>query len=172
MRTWQLAVFAVGMLSMGAAETPAPNEHLKPVLWMVGSWEGIEKGMNGDLRVLLSAQLSHNGQALLFHVEFEKDGKRHPKYEGMYYWHPGKNRIVMTQINEEANLAEGTYTPTGNAEADQFVKVMTASTTFELKSHYVVENDSFHFVGQFRPDGKHDWVPAVDVVYRRVKGAD
>jgi hypothetical protein len=101
-------------------------------------------------------------------VEFEKDGKRNPKYEGMYYWHPGKNEIVMTQINEQANLAEGTYTPAGVSEADQLVKVMAKDTTFELKSHYVIEKDSFHFTGQFRPAGKTEWVPAVDVVYRRV----
>jgi hypothetical protein len=168
MRTWLLAVLALAISSIGLAQTPAPNEHLKPIVWMAGNWEGIEKGTNGDLKVLLSAKLSPNGQALLFHVDLEKDGKKRPKYEGMYYWHPGKNEIVITQINEQANLAEGTYTPVGNSEADQYVKVMTGETNFELKSHYVVEKDSLHFVGQFRPAGKTDWIPAVDVFYRRV----
>jgi hypothetical protein len=172
MKSWLLAVFLLGTLPMMEAQTPTSNEHLQPILWMVGNWQGIEKGSSGDLKVLLSARLSPNGQVLLFHVEFEKDGKLRPKYQGMYYWHPGKNKIVLTQISEEANLAEGTYTPTGQAEADQLMQVTAATTTFELKSHYVVEKESFHFVGQFRPAGKSDWVPAVDVVYRRVNAVD
>jgi hypothetical protein len=172
MKNWLLALFLLGIVSVTRAQAPTPNEHLKPLLWMVGDWQGIEKGTDGDIKVLLSARLSRNSQAVLYHVQFEKGGKISPKYEGMYYWHPGKNSIAMTQINEQANLGEGTYTPTGENEGDQFVQVMTGKTSFELKAHYTVEKESFRFVGQFRPAGKADWIPAVDVVYKRVTAAD
>lgn len=167
MRCSMVAGIVLAIVSLGWAQAPATNEHLKSVSWMAGDWEGVEKGSDGSLKVRLHVRVSDNGQALLYDASFAKDGKITPKYQGMYYWDPAKNAIAVMQVSDEGNFAQGTYTPLGEA-ADQYVKVAGAGKSFELKSHYAIEKDGFHFVGQFRPEGKEEWVPAVDVTYTRL----
>ncbi len=158
------------LTSLGWGQPAAPSDHLKPILWMAGNWEGVEKGSDGTLKVLLTVTLSENGQALLYKAAFAKGGKIIPKYQGMYYWDPEGKGIAMMQISDEGNVAHGTYSPAGESEADQLVKVVSSGSTFELKSHYNLERDGFHFAGQFRPAGKQEWVPAVEVDYKRIDG--
>ena len=167
MRRCMVAGMMLALVLPGWGQAKTTNEHLKPILWMAGEWEGLEKGSDGSLKVVLHARVSDNGQALLYDASFAKDGKNYPKYQGMYYWDPAKNEIVVTQVSDEGNVAQGSYTPAGSG-ADQYVKVAGTGKSFELKSHYTIEPDSFHFVGQFRPKGKDQWVPAVDVTYKRL----
>lgn len=163
----------VGLLGSSSAQThpAAPVDPLQPVLWMAGDWEGSENGSDGSVKILLHAQVSENGRAVLYRVAFEKDGKLVSKYQGMYYWHPLKKQIVMTQVADQGNVSEGVYTPTSTSEADQHVNVVTDSSTFELKAHYKIGPNSFHFAGQFKPPNSTEWVPAVEADYRRVSSA-
>ncbi len=161
----QVLSLLIGSWQGAAGKAAAPGEDLKPILWMIGDWTAVEEG----LTVRLNARLAPNGQAILFHLDFEKDGTVTPKYDGMYYWHPGKRQFMVTQVSSEGNVAQGTYTQQG-ATADQLVEVAARNGTFALKSHFEIEGSRFHFMGQFRPEGKQDWAPAVDVVYTRAQG--
>lgn len=157
-------------LSVPAQEKVAEQDGPKigELLWMVGEWQAMDKSDDGsELVVRLSAKEAENHQAILFHVWFESKGHSTPKYEGMYYWNPAEKTYKLLQVNSDGNVAEGTYEQKGN-RATELVKTVTGDTSFELKSDWEIRPREFHFVGQFRPAGKTEWVPAVEETYSRI----
>lgn len=137
------------------------------LLWMAGEWRAVEKTDGKELVVRLSARKSENGQALLYYVWFESGDKKTPRYNGMYYWDPAEKTFKMLQVNADGNVAQGTLEQSGN-RVTQTVKTVTSDSSFELKSEWEIRPREFRFVGQFRPAGKAEWAPAVDVTYSRM----
>jgi hypothetical protein len=148
------------------AAEPAPQ--IDQLLWMVGDWQTTEKSDAGDLLVHLSAHKSENQQAILYYVWFEKDGKITPQYNGMYYWHPGEKTFKVLQVDSHGAVGEGTYEQTGN-RVTQLVKTVSDKGSMELKSEWEIRPREFHFVAQFRTEGKTDWAPALDITYTRME---
>ncbi len=80
--------FAISCVPAFAQQAAAKEElpKIEQLQWMVGEWQTHED----DLLVRMSVRKSENGQAILYKVWFEQDGKSTQQYNGMYYWHPGE----------------------------------------------------------------------------------
>jgi len=157
-------------LSALAQAPAAPPEEPKiaELDWMVGDWQAVDKSdSGGELLIHLSARRSDNQQALLYHVTLESKGRTTPKYDGVYYWNPAEKTYKLLQVSDEGIVSEGTLQQTGN-RITQLVRGVTADRSFELKSDWEIRPREFHFVAQFRPEGKAEWTPAVDLTYSRV----
>jgi hypothetical protein len=157
--------FWLGCASLFGQATDEPQ--IKQLAWMVGDWQTVEKSDKGDLIVHLTAKESENHQAMMFYISTEKDGQVTPKYNGMYYWDPEQKTFKIVELDNNGDVAAGTYEQTGNRVV-QLVKVVSKNGDFELKSDWEIRPREFHFVGQYRAAGKADWVAAVDQTYSRV----
>jgi hypothetical protein len=166
-----ICVAGIVLLSLCALAQQVPTAQEPPkidqLLWMVGEWKTVEHDNGKDLLVRMSVKKSENGQALLFYVWFEADGKVTPKYNGMYYWDPGAKTYKLLQVSNDGTVGEGTYEQTGN-RVQQLVKTTSDKGSMEVKSEWEIRPREFHFVALFRPDGKTEWAPAVDATYTRM----
>ncbi len=158
------AALAHGAEVVAAEASP----ELEPLQWMVGNWKAIHGTGKDATTVYLHARLAPHGQAILFDVEFLKDGKLLPRYTGMYYWHPAEKTFGLFQVSAEGGVLNGRYKQTGNT-AEQLATTITATGNMQLRSQYDIHPDSFHFVAQFKPEGEEKWAPALDITYERVK---
>jgi len=151
----------------------APEHLLDQLGWLVGGvWTAEEPSDQGPpLVVHLACNWSGTRNALLFHVTFLSQGHETPQYDGMYVWHPGKQKFVLWQVNRKGEVAEGELTISGK-EMDQTVHVahLDGSEHF-LKAHYtLIDDNAFRFKAQFRPSESAPWQEALDLVYKRQQG--
>ncbi len=135
--------------------------------WMVGDWIAIEKSGGVETTVRLDVREADNHQALLYRAWTDSKGRRTPKYNGMYYWQPQEKTYKVLQIDNNGNVAEGTYEQTGNRVV-QLLKVVSEKGDYELRSEWEIRPKEFHFVAQYRAAGKTEWQPAVDTTYTRM----
>ena len=177
-------VFALLLLALPAASggaapsrpqqaAAAPEHHLDQLAWFVGGvWTAEEPSDQGPpLVVHLVCDWSGTRNALLFHVTFLSQGREIPQYDGMFVWHPGKQKFVLWQVNRKGEVAEGELTINGK-DMDQTVRVthLDGSQHF-LKSHYTrIDDNSFRFNAQFRLWESAPWQEALDLVYKRQPG--
>jgi len=174
-----LLLLALPAVSGGAAPSPPPQaaarEHpLDQLAWLAGGvWTAEEPSDQGPpLVVHLVCDWSGTRNALLFHVTFLSQGRETPQYDGMYVWHPGKQKFVLWQVNRKGDVAEGELTVSGK-EMDQTVRVshLDRSAHF-LRAHYtLIDNDAFRFKAQFRLSESAPWQEALDLVYKRQRGS-
>jgi hypothetical protein len=150
--------------SGSSAESP-----LKKLGWLVGgTWVAEEKAADGGtLLVKLRCRWADTGHAILFRVGFTADGAETPQYDGMFVWHPGRNKLTLWQVNRKGEVAEGELT--GGGELDQVVRVSHPDGSMHfLKAHYRREGrDAFRFKALFRTSETALWRDALDVVYVR-----
>ncbi len=171
MRKLIAVAFAVLVVSWAAQAGEVGAEaspELKPLLWMVGNWKAVHGPGKDATTVYLHARLAPTGQAILYDMEFLKEGKLVPRYTGMYYWHPVEKTFAMFQIARDGGVQNGRYKQSGDT-AEQLATTVTASGSVQLRSQWDIHSDSFHFVAQFKPENEEKWMPALDITYERVK---
>jgi|SRR5215470_18301670 len=95
----------------GAAAGNQPIEQLK---WMPGTWLATESSGADAETVILKAWLAPNGKAIFYHVDVQHAGKTTPRYDGMYYWHPGAQSFAIRQVSIDGRIAEGQLVQDGN----------------------------------------------------------
>jgi hypothetical protein len=165
-----LAVFLITIAMLvptfaADAAQPKPIDQLK---WMVGSWEA-QEGSGADVEtVKLKAWLSPNGQAIFYHVDVVHGQKGTPRYDGMYYWDPVAKSIVLRQVAITGGASEGEYLQNGDRATQKCRVLNPDGTTSFIDADLTISSDRFHFVGKFKAGEGKDWIPAVDVTYRRV----
>ena len=166
--TFALLCVSAALAQAAEVVTSESSPELKPLLWMVGDWKAVHGTGKDATTVYLHARLAPNGQAILFDVEFSKDGKLVPRYTGMYYWHPAEKTFGLFQVSAEGAVLNGRFKQTGDT-AEQLATVVTANGSMQLRSQYQIRPDSFHFVADFKTDKEEKWAPALDITYERVK---
>jgi hypothetical protein len=153
--------------AVSAAESP-----LRKLGWLVGgTWVAEEKAADGGVVVVrLRCRWADTGHAILFRVGFVGDGgDETPQYDGMFVWHPGRNKLTLWQVDRKGEVAEGEVTGSGD-EFDQAVRVSHPDGSVHfLKGRYRREKrDAFRFQAFFRTSETAAWRDALDVVYRRL----
>jgi hypothetical protein len=148
----------------------ATDSPLRKLGWLVGgTWVAEEKAADGGVVVVrLRCRWADTGNAILFRVGFVSDGMETPQYDGMFVWHPGRNKLTLWQVNRKGEVAEGEVTGSGDA-FDQVVRVSHPDGSVHfLKGQYRREKrDAFRFHAFFRTSETAAWRDALDVVYRR-----
>ncbi len=165
------AVSMAGGAPAGARQTAPPAANpIEQLAWLVGgTWTTQEEGAGGaPLVVRLNCRWAPTKNAILFDVSFLSAGRETPQYDGMYVWHPGKEKLVLWQVNRKGEVAEGELTANGK-EMDQTVHVSHPDGTAHfLKAHYTrLDDNAFRFKASFRLSESDAWQDAVDLVYRR-----
>ena len=161
-------MICIGVLAAFSAQAQEETK-ISDLEWMVGDWRAVDKSDQTVVR--LNVHEAENHQAIVFRVWTESKGRRTPKYNGMYYWHPQEKTYKLLQVDDKGNVAEGTYEQTGNRVV-QLVKVASEKGDVEIRSEWEIRPKEFHFVGQFRPAGKGEWQPALDITYSRMAPVD
>jgi hypothetical protein len=151
--------------------SPVADGPLKKLGWLVGgTWVAEEKAADGSVLVVrLRCRWADTGHAILFRVGFVSNGGAEtPQYDGMFVWHPGRNKLTLWQVNRKGEVAEGEVTGSGD-EFDQVVRVSHPDGSVHfLKGHYRREKrDAFRFQAFFRTSETAAWRDALDLVYRR-----
>jgi hypothetical protein len=162
------ALLAIAPSMSRAVDEPA--DPLAPLAWTVGGkWVGEVKASDGT-PLVAEATFDWTGhhKALKFAVVFKANGKATPQYEGAYFWHPGKKKIVMIQTDHQGNLTESELVVDGKAfkQANQVFAI--DGTTRQQRAEWVREgDDAFAFKATVPKDG--EWVQVVAFTYKRVR---
>ena len=156
---------------LGEAGGSPVDSPLKKLGWLVGgTWVAEEKAADGGVVVVrLRCRWADTGHAILFRVGFVANGGAEtPQYDGMFVWHPSRNKLTLWQVDRKGEVAEGEVTGSGD-DFDQVVRVSHRDGSVHfLKAHYRRENrDAFRFQAFFRTSETAAWREALDVVYRR-----
>lgn len=129
MRTCTL-LSVVALVVTVAGATPAKSENqrtpdnpLNQLAWMTGGkWvaEG-EKGPDGKpFHAEWSCAWGKNGRTLKFTVMFLENGKLVPVYDGLYAWHPGRQKLVFLYTDNQGDLTEGEAVMSGDRLEQDF----------------------------------------------------
>jgi hypothetical protein len=155
---------------MAEAASSAGDSPLRKLGWLVGgTWIAEEKTAEGKVLIVkMRCRWADTGHAILFRVGFASDGAETPQYDGMFVWHPGRNKLTLWQVSRKGEVAEGEVTGSGD-EFDQVVRVSHPDGSVHfLKGHYRREKrDAFRFRAFFRTSETAAWRDALDIVYRR-----
>jgi hypothetical protein len=158
----------IATLMPAFAADATPSKPIDQMKWMLGAWEA-QEGAGADAEtVKLKAWLSPNGEAIFYQVDVVAGNKTTPRYDGMYYWQPAAKTFVMRQVSITGGASEGEYVQAGD-HATQTVKLFNPdATTSFIQSEYTISADKFHLAAKFRPAEDKDWIPALQITYRRV----
>ncbi len=118
--------------------------------------------------VRVKASLAPCGSAILYHVDVIDGSKVTPRYDGMYYWLPNEKKFAIRQVAITGGASEGEYVQNGDHGSQKTKLFNPDGTTSFIQAEYTIWPDKFHFVGQFKQAEDKQWIPAVDVTYRRV----
>ena len=147
-----------------------PVDPLEPLAWTVGD-EWVAEIPDGDgkpLTVHVVFQWASHHKAIDYVVSFESQGKRTPRYEGTYFWHPGKKRIALLQLDYLGNVTESTLTAEGKILKQENVLTTTDGVKHEQRVELTrTGEDTYEFKALIPRDGQ--WVEAVAFPYKRVR---
>ena len=169
--TFLLAGVAVWALLpvQGQDAKPAP-EPLEPIAWMVGGkWVTELKATDGNsLTVETTCQWAGHHKAIQYAIVFKTRDKTMTQYEGTYYWHPGKKRIALLQLDAQGNVTESTLTSEGGMLKQENDVVLADGSMRKQRVDITRDgNDIFHMQALVPKDG--DWVKAAAFQYKRVR---
>jgi hypothetical protein len=171
-RRFKPSIFAVVVFTITTASgTRADdlNDPLGPLAWTVGgAWIAEIQDDNGKpLSVHVSFKWASHHKAIDYVVSFESQGKRTPRYEGTYYWHPGKKRIAMLQLDYAGGVTESTMTVDGKLLKQENVLTTSDGVKHEQRVELTrTGEDSYHFKALIQRDGQ--WVEGVAFPYKRI----
>ncbi|MFO0808870.1 MAG: hypothetical protein U0746_09625 [Gemmataceae bacterium] len=153
-------------------EPPATaKDPLEPLAWCVGKWTADVKGADGTpLHIETTFDWAGHRKAIKFAVAFTAGGKTNVQYDGIYYWHPGKQKIAMLQVDKAGNVTESTAV----AERDTVRQENAVALIGGAKGEQRVEitrkgDDAFEFRAKILKD--KEWVEVVGFTYKRLPAA-
>jgi hypothetical protein len=162
----------VGAVALFAAPLCADEkDSLASLAWCVGGkWVHEVPDADKPITIETTFEWAGHKKAIRYTITFTAGGKTTTQYEGTYWYHPGKQSLVMLQIDRLGNVTESTVTP----DATGFKQTNTVSAVDGAKREQRVEvvrdgDDAFTFRAKVPKDG--DWVEAVTFAYKRVPAA-
>ncbi len=145
------------------SRTAEPNEHVKPLERLIGTWRTpanlgeTDEGLNSYN--VFSWGLG--GQMLASKTYTVADGQESLAYEAWQYWHPGEESLKLTEISADGTIYEGTLSVEGDV-ITYFWKAYAGERVIEFKQTITFEGDNRYLFAAFAKDGDN---------WRRVIGA-
>lgn len=163
-----LIIIAI-VLAPSAQEKQEPSEHLKPLSWLVGTWEG--KGKYGEMEFTdtLDYKWTHKKNFIKWSAEASMDGKVVHSETGMMGYDKAKKKLVwfsfgidgtIGHAEDEGSKEKNTWVFTGSV-GDQPPWNETRGITKKI------DDDTFESEVQTKKDGK--WVTFFKGTYKRKK---
>jgi hypothetical protein len=84
-----------------------PNEHLKPMAWVVGTWEGAGKYGDNEFTDTVTYELTHNGNFIKWTAEARMDGKVVHSETGMLGYDAAKKKLVWFSFTLDGSIGQG-----------------------------------------------------------------
>jgi uncharacterized protein (TIGR02246 family) len=129
-------------------ESPALNEHLRPLEWLLGEWVGTRD----DAVILISSHWSEGGKYLV--REFLVRGDGHEAVSGTQRigWDPITRQIKSWTFDSQGGSSEGIWRPDGERWLVDSTDVLADGKKSKTSTAYVPGDD-----GRFTLEAKSTW---------------
>jgi uncharacterized protein (TIGR02246 family) len=129
-------------------ESPAVNEHLRPLEWLLGEWVG-----TGDEAVILvSSQWSDGGQYIVREFLVRGDGRPAVSGTQRIGWDPVARQIKSWTFDSQGGSSEGIWRPDGERWLVESTDVLADGKKSKTLTAYAPGDD-----GQFTIEVKSTW---------------
>ena len=151
-----------------SAAAPPANHPLAALAWCVGgTWVAQIGPPDGAPRTAeCTFTWSDNGRVLKYTLAFKGPEGTEPRYEGMYFWHPGKKQIAMVQVDREGNVTEAVVKVEGNTMTQDNIATHADGTS--QPQRVVVEHMADTFALRATVKQGEEWTQVLRLNYRRV----
>jgi hypothetical protein len=135
---------------------------------LVGTWEAQDSaGVRKGEVITMSYRWGKHRKSFQYDIARVSSDKTTPTHEGMSWWDPVKQRIVFSEVDNYGNLASGAFSVAGEGLTIEEVLTLADGRAIEVRGEIVFHGvDAFTFHAATRKG--EDWVPAVQLRYRRI----
>lgn len=152
-----------------SAPQQEPNEHLKPLAWLEGSWVGTGHYGASKMEDRITYELTHNGHFLKFKAVARMGGKVVQSGTGMLGYDKAKKRLVIHSYftSGEIGMSESLNTKVMNTWHFA-VRIGDQRPWNDARSIMrKLDEDTHTYVVQMKKDG--EFVTFYDATYKREK---
>ncbi|MGH9863204.1 MAG: DUF6265 family protein [Candidatus Acidiferrales bacterium] len=143
-----------------AAVGAAPADPLAPLGPLVGRWRGQIKLVNGGTIEALNVwEWGNQRKTVHFRAYGVAEGRERLFYEGIYYWHPGQQKIVFREVSLNGGVNEGSVTPQGDTLHLAWTEYESGGPT-EFREDLRLAGD--HYTSRAQKKTAEGWEPATN----------
>jgi uncharacterized damage-inducible protein DinB len=151
-----------------AAQAPAaPPNPVDALAWLLGTWTADGKLPDGTPATIEATfRWANHRRAIKYSIIKRAGGRVLPSVEGLCGWHPTKKTLVLWEVDQDANLTEGTLVAEPRRIAYQEVIHGADGSALPVRAETVRDGeDRFVFKASVEKDGS--WPVVFEAVYRR-----
>ncbi len=161
-------VLLLGAGALGAQSTPAQDNPLDQIGWMVGGkWVAQVKSQDGSpLTIETTIRWADNKRSIKFLTVFRSEKETVPRYEGFYGWHPARKSLAFWYFDNRGNFTEGTARADGNQVEQEFEIIQVDGQAQKYRSRILRQGQDAYLWNLYVPKAG-EWNEAMSVRYTR-----
>lgn len=135
-----------------------PSEHLKPLAWLVGTWEGGGKYGDQEFADSVKYEWSHNGKFIKWTAEARMDGEVVHSETGMMGYDSAKQKIVWFSFALDGTIGHGEDAASKAKDTWEFVAAVGAEPPWNdtISIMRKVDDDTFENEVKTKKDGVYE----------------
>ena len=141
---------------------------LERIGWLVGTWRADAVASDGSLETTEATyEWASHGRAIRYSL-VRKGERDETTLEGICGYHPGKERLVLWEVDGEGNVTEGVLTVNEAGQSHDETIYALDGSILPVRAEILREGeDAFRFQALVEKDG--DWALVFERTYRRVR---